>query len=100
MQQKNREEAKDDIPIKSIMGSSAGGIIALAISTGIPEYELQKICYKMNAIPSTDRFTESDGAVATDDFGNILQRQSITDTLYKILDQYGIVQENTLRAII
>lgn len=41
------QEGKD-IPIKSIMGSSAGGIIALAISTGIPEYELQKICYKMN----------------------------------------------------
>jgi len=38
------------------MGSSAGGIIALGISTGIPDYELQKICYKMNSIPSTDRF--------------------------------------------
>lgn len=38
------------------MGSSAGGIIALGISTGIPEYQLQKICYKMNSIPSTDRF--------------------------------------------
>ena len=40
------------------MGSSAGGIIALAISTGIPDYELQKICYTMNAIPKNDRFYE------------------------------------------
>ena len=38
------------------MGSSAGGIIALAISTGIPDYELQKICYTMNSIPKKDRF--------------------------------------------
>ena len=38
------------------MGSSAGGIIALAISTGIPEYELQKICYKMGDIPFEDRY--------------------------------------------
>lgn len=82
------------------MGSSAGGIIALAISTGIPEYELQKICYKMNAIPSTDRFAEGDGAVAADDFENRLQKKSITDNLLKILDQYGVVQENTLRAIV
>lgn len=39
------------------MGSSAGGIIALAVSTGIPDYEVQKICYKMNEIPAKDRFT-------------------------------------------
>ena len=38
------------------MGSSAGGIIALGVSTGIPDYQLQKVCYKMKAIPSTDRF--------------------------------------------
>ncbi len=38
------------------MGSSAGGIIALAVSTGIPEYEIQRICYQMKDIPSKDRF--------------------------------------------
>ena len=36
------------VPIKSIMGSSAGGIIALIISTGLPEYEFQKINNKNN----------------------------------------------------
>lgn len=43
------------VPITSIMGSSAGGIIALAVSTDIDPYEVQKICYKMGGIPSTDR---------------------------------------------
>ena len=55
------------------MGSSAGGIIALAISTGIPDYELQKICYKMNEIPKTDRFDENPvepDYEARDDYGN------------------------------
>lgn len=37
------------------MGSSAGGIIALAVSTNIDPYEVQKICYKMGTIPRTDR---------------------------------------------
>ena len=54
------------------MGSSAGGIIALAISTGIPEYELEKICYKMNSIHREDRFVESDKAM--DDYGNEITR--------------------------
>ena len=48
----------EPVPITSIMGSSAGGIIALAISTGIPESELQKICYKMGDIPTLDKITE------------------------------------------
>ena len=30
-------DSKKEVPISSIIGSSAGGIIALAISTGIPE---------------------------------------------------------------
>lgn len=42
-----RTNSDSPVPISSIMGSSAGGIIALAISTGIPDYELQKVCYKM-----------------------------------------------------
>lgn len=78
------------------MGSSAGGIIALAISTGIPEYELQKICYKMNQIPSKDRFEPENKyeplVEAEDDYGNKLNRQNIINTLCKVLDQYGVVQ--------
>jgi predicted acylesterase/phospholipase RssA len=51
----NKHDSKS-IPLKSIMGSSAGGIIALAISTGINPIEVEHICYTMNQIPSNDRF--------------------------------------------
>jgi hypothetical protein len=37
------------------MGSSAGGITAIAASTGMTHSEIQKICNKMNTIPKTDR---------------------------------------------
>ena len=82
-----QEEAP--IPIKSIQGSSAGGIIALAISTGIPEYELQKICYKMNDIPKNDRFlpekddiedrflSKKERIQSTDDFGNLITTETV-----------------------
>jgi predicted acylesterase/phospholipase RssA len=57
-----KKDAKDAkaIPITSIIGSSAGGMIALAISTGIEPHEVEKICYRMSAIPSTDRFVWQD----------------------------------------
>lgn len=45
------EKQGKPVPITSIMGSSAGGIIALAVSTNIDPYEVQKICYKMGKIP-------------------------------------------------
>jgi predicted acylesterase/phospholipase RssA len=72
-------------PIKSIMGSSAGGIIALAISTGIPDYELQKICYKMNNIPTEDRFVNDK---KSGDNG----REPI-DKIKRLLSEYGILQK-------
>ena len=83
------------------MGSSAGGIIALGISTGIPQYQLQKICYKMNSIPSTDRFyTQGDEVPedlkvkAYDDFGNQVTMQIVKENFARILDQYGILQKD------
>ena len=53
------------------MGSSAGGIIALAISTDIPDYELEKICFTMKDIPLKDRYkyTEGNRSISFDDFG-------------------------------
>jgi predicted acylesterase/phospholipase RssA len=51
----SKSEKKGPIPIKSIIGSSAGGIFALAVSTAITPLELQKICYTMNQIPKKDR---------------------------------------------
>jgi hypothetical protein len=38
------------------MGSSAGGITALVVSTSIPDYELQKVYYTLNDRTSEDRF--------------------------------------------
>ena len=48
---------KEQVPTKSIMGSSAGGITAIAASTGISYKEIQKICYKMTTIPKKDRIS-------------------------------------------
>jgi predicted acylesterase/phospholipase RssA len=52
---KEMKRYENSVPITSIMGSSAGGIIALAVSTNIDPYEVQKICYKMGTIPKNDR---------------------------------------------
>lgn len=52
--QENRSSDDKPIPIKSIIGSSAGGIIALAISTGICYKEVQEICEQMSDIPIKD----------------------------------------------
>ncbi|CAM6005287.1 unnamed protein product [Sphagnum balticum] len=53
--QKARSSQGEQYPIRSIMGSSAGGIVALAVATGISPSDVQKICYKMSAIPREDR---------------------------------------------
>jgi hypothetical protein len=50
------QRQRSKLEVKNIIGSSAGGIIALAVSTGIPDYEIQKVCYKMSNIPKNDRF--------------------------------------------
>ena len=84
------------------MGSSAGGIIALGISTGIPDYELQKICYKMNSIPSTDRFRqlkegeqEDQQYKAIDEYGQELKKEIVINNFKKLLDTEGILKEET-----
>ena len=88
---------KIPIPIKSIIGSSAGGIIALVISTGIPEYELQKICYKLNTIPLDDRIYQSDrSVVARDDYGNEMTSERVLKNLVRMFEQYGIIKEESL----
>ena len=40
-------QMKKKVPISSIIGSSAGGMIAMAVSTGISYRWMQKICYLM-----------------------------------------------------
>ncbi len=42
------------------MGSSAGGIIAIAASTGISYREIQHLCFKMGDITKNDRISEAD----------------------------------------
>ena len=53
-------QIKKKVPISSIIGSSAGGMIAMAVSTGISYRWMQKICYMMMDIPSQDRITPED----------------------------------------
>lgn len=52
------------------MGSSAGGITAIAASTGISYKEIQKICYKMTTIPKNDRITAESRDKPVDEYGN------------------------------
>lgn len=47
------------IPISSVIGSSAGGVIALAVSTGMSPRWMQKIVYKMMDIPEKDKYVNS-----------------------------------------
>jgi predicted acylesterase/phospholipase RssA len=53
------KELHRGIPINSIIGSSAGGILALAISTGMRPDAITKLCLKMENIPK-DKFYKSD----------------------------------------
>ena len=43
----NKKGGGKRVPISSIIGSSAGGMIAMAVSTGISYRWMQKICYLM-----------------------------------------------------
>lgn len=101
--QSYQEQSNQPVPIKSIMGSSAGGIIALAISTGIPEYELQRICYKMNKIPLTDRIQRNkinSTVTAQDNYGNNLNFDGLINILKRILHQYGVISQKDLTNLI
>jgi predicted acylesterase/phospholipase RssA len=47
-----------DLKIRSIIGSSAGGMLALAMSAGASVKELEALCEDMNQIPS-DRLVKT-----------------------------------------
>ena len=38
------------LPIRSVIGSSAGGILSLAISSGIPLNDLKDVCLMMDTL--------------------------------------------------
>lgn len=46
-------------PISSVIGSSAGGILALAISSNMPPKDISDLCYKMDSIPK-DKYLNSE----------------------------------------
>lgn len=72
------------------MGSSAGGIIALAISTGINPIEVEHICYTMNQIPSNDRF----------DFIKDDQKIGALMNIGKLLNEYGLVNNKIFMQLV
>lgn len=57
----------------------------MAISTGIPVYELEKVCYKMREIPSKDRIDSSDYK-SYDDYGNELKSDDLIEKLKQVCE--------------
>jgi predicted acylesterase/phospholipase RssA len=59
MQRRIQEESKGNIPlpIRSVIGSSAGGILSLAISAGIEENDLIDLCYMMDTLTEDRLFS-------------------------------------------
>lgn len=89
----NKLKEKQHVPISSIIGSSAGGMIAMAVSTGISYRQMQKICYKMMNIPAKDKIvkdsTSFDGVTSSDVF----------QSLKAIFHQYGIMHEESFEKV-
>lgn len=71
----------------------------MAISTGIPAYELEKVCYKMREIPSNDRIDSSDYK-SYDDYGNELNADALVDKLKQVCEQLGILKKENLENLI
>jgi len=53
------KELHKGIPINSIIGSSAGGILALAISTEMKPEAITQLCLEMETIPK-DKYYKSE----------------------------------------
>lgn len=45
-----------NVPVKSVIGSSAGGILALAISSEMDPEDIKTLCLKMDTIPKDKLF--------------------------------------------
>jgi hypothetical protein len=93
------------VPITSIMGSSAGGIIALAVSTGIAPEEVQKICYKMGTIPRADRIDRhslrktGEERYSTDERIDE-EKSKMLRRVVELLNEYGIVQKKAVEEVV
>lgn len=55
MRTKYEKDFNNKILIKSIIGTSAGGIVGLAVSTGIKYREIQAILENMREIPEKNK---------------------------------------------
>jgi hypothetical protein len=84
------------------MGSSAGGIVALAVSTDIDPYEVQKICYKMGAIPRDyliDRkYLTRPGGRFTEATLDQEEKNMITKII-ELLNEYGVVHRSSMEEL-
>lgn len=77
------------VEVKSIIGSSAGGIIALALAAGCPSDELVNHCKQMATIPK-------DTTVVTRAEIDVNQINRIIESLRKALVNYGVLPESAL----
>jgi len=50
------KELHKNTPINSVIGSSAGGILALAISTEMSPDDISELCLRMDTIPKDKYF--------------------------------------------
>lgn len=64
MQERILKESNGEIrlPIRSVIGSSAGGILSLAISAGISDDDLTDLCYMMDTLVSDRLFSTTQEA--------------------------------------
>lgn len=101
---KQQRRGLKPIPISSIMGSSAGGIIALAVSTDINPYEVQKVCYKMGAIPTNYRIDRKfllgpEGRFHNNEAGLQAEENKMIDLINEALSEYGIIHRSSSRQL-
>lgn len=85
------------------MGSSAGGIIALAVSTDIEPCELQKICYKMGTITRVYRIDRKYllglKEIFPDETALNMKEKETIETIIDLLSEYGVIHRSSMEQI-
>ncbi len=81
-------ELHGNIPISSVIGSSAGGILALAISSGMDPKDISKLCLEMDAIPNDKHFSKEE------EITEEMQKQfnHLLEKIKALLHNYGILE--------
>lgn len=76
----------EDVRIRSVIGSAAGGILALAISAGIPEKQLYELCFQLKTMTKDQKFVKPPRE-------EVIKRRIATQLSYvrPLLHKYGII---------